>query len=300
MGSWPIDMVGRCGGAFDHSEELTDRLRSCPAVPVSAEAGTEAVPASRWTLQRMQATFDWLQSYSLAGISLLVRAAGIQLRHGRPQYFSPDLAYQQKEATLLAALRHVGQQPDRVVALFVDELSYTRWPEPSSNWCAQAPAPRPLADRKQSRYQRYRVVGALNATSGQVHVQQDSHIDREVFSRFVRRLDQAYPQAQTIYLIWDNWPVHHSDVVKETLAQLSRLHVITLPTYAPWLNPIEKLWRKFRQEVDYLHPLADDWKRLRERVQAFFAQFAHGSADLVRSVGLQGTGKLASALLAGP
>jgi hypothetical protein len=80
----------------------------------------------------------------------------------------------------------------------VDELSYTRWPEPSLNWCAQAPEPRPLADRKQSRSQRYRVVGALNATSGQVQVLQDSRIDRQVFSRFLRRLDQAYPQAETI------------------------------------------------------------------------------------------------------
>jgi putative transposase len=248
----------------------------------------------------MQATFDWLADYSLAGISQFVRAAGIQLRHGRPQSYSPDPAYQQKETALLAALRQVGQQPDRAVALFVDELSYTRWPEPSSNWGAQAPEPSPLADRKQSRYQRYRVVGALHATSGQVHSHQDSHIDREVFSRFIRRLEQAYPHAETIYLIWDNWPVHHSDEVKHTLAQLPRLHVVTLPTYSPWLNPIEKLWRKFRQEVDYLHPLADDWKRLRERVQAFFDQFAHGSADLLRYVGLQGAGKLATALRAGP
>jgi DDE superfamily endonuclease len=81
---------------------------------------------------------------------------------------------------------------------------------------------------------------------------------------------------------------------------LPRLQVLSLPTYAPWLNPIEKLWRKFRQEVHYLHPLPDDWQRLRERVQAFFDPFAHGSADLLRYVGLSGTGKLASALLADP
>jgi transposase len=141
------------------------------------------------------------------------------------------------------------------------------------------PKPRPAADRKGSPYQRYRVMEALNATSGQVHVQQDSHIDREVFSRFVRRFDRAYPQAQTIYLILDNWLV-----VKETLAQLPCLQVIMLPKYSPWLNLIEKLWCKFRQEVDYLHPLADDWKCLRERIQSFFALFAHGSANWVRYV----------------
>ncbi len=298
-------MVDLCGGVFDRSKELKERLRSCPdaAEPTEAREVTAApspVPAGKWTLQRMKDRFAFLSGYSLAGISLFVRAAGIQLRHGRPQYYSPDPAYQQKEATLLAALQQVGQHPGRVVALFIDELSYTRWPEPSLDWCAQAPEPPPVADRKGSRYQRYRVVGALNATSGQVSVQQDSHIDRDVFSRFVRRLERAYPEAERIYLIWDNWPVHHSDEVKHTLALVPRLQVITLPTYAPWLNPIEKLWRKFRQEVDYLHPLADDWKHLRERVQAFFDQFAHGSVDLLRYVGLLGTGTLASALHAGP
>ncbi len=143
-------------------------------------------------------------------------------------------------------------------------------------------------------------MGALDALTGRVNFLQDSRISGEVFSRFLRQLDQAYQEAQTIYLIWDNWPVQSSDVVKATLAQLPRLQVISLPTYAPWLNPIEKLWRKFRQEVDYLHVLADDWKGLRERVQQFFAQFASGSTDLLRYVGLRGNGKLATALQAGP
>ena len=58
--------------------------------------------------------------------------------------------------------------------------------------------------------------------------------------------------------------------------------------------------RKFRQEVDYLHVLADDWKGLRERVQQFFAQFASGFIDLLRYIGLRGHGKLAPALQAGP
>lgn len=117
----------------------------------------------------------------------------------------------------------------------------------------------------------------------------------EVFSRFVRQLDQAYPQAQTPYLVWDNWPVHSSDVGRQTLAGWPRLHVVSLPTSAPWLNLIEKLWRQFRQELDYWHRWAHDWKGLRERVAQFFAQFASGSLARLRSGGLLGTGKLATA-----
>ena len=59
-----------------------------------------------------------------------------------------------------------------------------------------------------------------------------------------------------------------------------------LPTYASWCNPIEKLWRKLRQEVTHLHRWANDVPRLREEVERFLDQFASGSTDLLRYVGL--------------
>lgn len=106
--------------------------------------------------------------------------------------------------------------------------------------------------------------------TGHVMVLQNNHISAEIFSRFLRQVDAAYPDVEVLYVIWDNWPVHHSEIAKATLAQLPRLKVVTLPTYAPWLNPIEKLWRKFRQELDYLHSLAHDWKAWRAQVKQFF------------------------------
>jgi transposase len=292
-----IDMVASSGGVFD---EEASQVKERICFPPDAKTDATGPPKSRWTLALIREQFAFLGHYSLPGVSLWLHGVGIKLRQGRPQYYSPDPLYEQKEGKLLDALHEVGLHPKERVALLLDEITYTLWPEPSRNWCEQAPAPRPLADRKKSSYKRYRVVGALNALSGQVNVLQGSRISGEVFSRFLRQLNAAYPKAKIIYLIWDNWPVHSCDAVQTTLSQLPRLRVISLPTYAPWLNPIEKLWRKFRQEIDYLHPLADDWKGLRQRVQQFFDQFAHGSIDLLRYIGLLGTGKLASALQAGP
>ena len=45
-----------------------------------------------------------------------------------------------------------------------------------------------------------------------------------------------------------------------------------------------------------MHRLAHDWGVLRQRVNAFFDQFAAGSHALLRYVGLLGDGKLARAL----
>jgi transposase len=272
-------------------------LRFPPDVSADGTACDEThPPASRWNLKRIRATFPFLQGYSLPGVSLALSHWGIQLRHGRPQYYSPDPHYRQKEAYLFSVLQEVGAHPGQVVALFVDEVTFTQWPHVSSNWCEQAPAPRPLADRKQSKYRRSRLVAALDASTGQLCFLQDNRIGGEVFAHFLRQLDAAYPQAQRLYLIWDNWPVHSCEEVQQELARLPRVQVVSLPTYAPWLNPIEKLWRKFREEVDYLHDLADDWDALRARVRQYFSQFAAGSLSLLHSVGLTGSGKLATAL----
>ncbi|HEX2909583.1 MAG TPA: IS630 family transposase, partial [Chloroflexia bacterium] len=57
-------------------------------------------------------------------------------------------------------------------------------------------------------------------------------------------------------------------------------------TYASWLNPIEKLWRKLRQEELHLHRLADDLAQLRARVDRFLDRFANDSLELLPYLGL--------------
>lgn len=131
---------------------------------------------------------------------------------------------------------------------------------------------------------------------------------------FYQQLVAAYPQAERIYLIQDNWPVHrHPDLLvalerQETpfLAYLFAnwptapharaierwgqlqlpIQLVPLPTSASWTNPIEKLWRKLKQDLLHLHRLADDLSGLRAAVDAFLAPFAAGSPDLLRYVGL--------------
>jgi transposase len=88
-----------------------------------------------------------------------------------------------------------------------------------------------------------------------------------------------------VKLVLDNWPLHTSPVARAAMAQ----HHITplyLPTYASWLNPIEKLWRWLRQDIIHLHPQAANLEPLRAQVRQFLDQFANGSAQLLHYVGL--------------
>ena len=54
------------------------------------------------------------------------------------------------------------------------------------------------------------------------------------------------------YVAWDNSGTHQDEEVDAVLrAAAGRLVLLYLPTYSPWLNPIEMLWRQWRREVTH-------------------------------------------------
>ena len=53
-------------------------------------------------------------------------------------------------------------------------------------------------------------------------------------------------------MAWDNAGTHEGDEVEAVLrGAAGRLVLLYLPTYSPWLNPIEMLWRHYRREVTH-------------------------------------------------
>jgi putative transposase len=72
---------------------------------------------------------------------------------------------------------------------------------------------------------------------------------------------------------WDNAGTHEDDEVESVLrAAAGRLVLLYLPTYSPWLNPIEMLWRQFRREVTH-NELFQTVKSLLTAAQDFFDRY---------------------------
>jgi len=109
------------------------------------------------------------------------------------------------------------------------------------------------------------------------------------------RIDEVYSSAQRIYVAQDNWSIHTHDDVLEVVDDLPRIEPVWLPTYAPWLNPIKRLWRWLKEDVLKLHRWAGDWSKLRGQANGFLNKFGEGSETLLQYVGLKGKGKLAQA-----
>lgn len=77
----------------------------------------------------------------------------------------------------------------------------------------------------------------------------------------------------SMYVAWDNVDTHEDDEVEEVVrAAAGRLILLYLPTYSPWLNPIEMLWRHFRREVTHCE-LFETKQALLAAAQQFFDRY---------------------------
>ena len=177
--------------------------------------------------------------------------------------------------------------------VFIDEMSYRIWPDPAPTWAPPAPASAPVADRQESSNALWRVIGSLNAWNGKVNFLDNYIVGRRQLIEMYQQIDKTYAHAKTIYVVQDNWSIHTHPDVLIALEMHPRIEPIWLPTYAPWLNPIEKLWRWLKETVLKMHRSAADWPELQGRVNGFLRQFARGSQKLLRYVGLLGDGQLA-------
>jgi DDE superfamily endonuclease len=255
----------------------------------------------------------WLNLETESGMSQLLKRVGIHYKRGRDHVHSPDPYYQAKIEEISALKKRLEEYQGKEILLYLDELTYYRQPSLARAY-EEAGETRPYAQRSLSSNTVTRVVGTLDAFSGRVLFQSGSKIGIKQLVSFYQTVRHTYPEAQRIWIVLDNWPVHfHPDVLvalepQETPFPFSRpanwlqtpspaavkrwgelrlpIQFMLLPTYASWCNPIEKLWRKLKQDVLHLHRLADDLKALRLLVTEFLQEFAAGSSELLRYVGL--------------
>lgn len=225
----------------------------------------------------------WLEGISEVGIYKVLKRLGFSRKKALYFIHSPDPNYRAKWQRILAAYAEAVADPQRVVLLFEDELTYLRRAVIEPTWQVKGQAQR--HGHKTGNNTQARIGAVLNALTGQVHFLQRSKVGKEELAKLYALVRQAYPQAERIYLVQDNWPVHLSPTVL-TAAQRHGLTLLFLPTYASWLNPIEKLWRWLRQDVLHSHRLSHAFKDLRLQVAEFLNQFASSSPQLLYYVGL--------------
>jgi putative transposase len=127
-------------------------------------------------------------------------------------------------------------------------------------------------------------LGAVDWHSGEAVVLTRRRKRRREVAELLEALLARHPRG-TIYVAWDNASTHE-DEDEEVEAVLrgaaGRLVPLYLPTYSPWLNPIEMLWRQYRREVTHCE-LFESIDALLEATREFFDRM-NRAPERIRSI----------------
>jgi putative transposase len=131
-------------------------------------------------------------------------------------------------------------------------------------------------------------LGAVNYHTGETVVLLRRHKRRREIAELLQALLDKHPRG-TIYVAWDNANTHQDDEVEAVVrGAAGRLVLLYLPTYSPWLNPIEMLWRHFRREVTHCE-LFETVHALLAATRAFFDRYNQQPNAVLSIIGSRAT-----------
>jgi transposase len=132
-------------------------------------------------------------------------------------------------------------------------------------------------------YKRYG-LGAVNYHTGETVVLFRRRKRRKEVAELLQTLVDKQPTG-TIFVALDNASTHQDDEVEAVLrGAAGRLVLLYLPTYSPWLNPIEMFWRQFRREVTHCE-LFESVKALLVAAQTFFDRYNQKPDEVLSIIG---------------
>lgn len=135
------------------------------------------------------------------------------------------------------------------------------WPRgfPCGRWSSPAPAARPL-------------FAALDIPTGEIFAQCKRRHRHQEFLAFLRDLDTQVPAPLALHLILANYGTHKHRKVKAWLARHPRVHRHFTPTYASWLNQVER-WFALITPRAIRRGSVRQVRELIERIERFVERF---------------------------
>jgi hypothetical protein len=149
--------------------------------------------------------------------------------------------------------------------LFEDEASFYRQPSVAPLFAPKGRI-QPRCHYSHRSNSAVRAAVVLDAVGGRTAHEMRSHFTAAAVASFVKKVSAWADWAEQIFWVMDNWPVHSHEKVDKAMAADPRMRTLWLPTYAPWLNPSEKVWKWVRQKRCHMHTLSGSLPELRKLI----------------------------------
>jgi len=138
----------------------------------------------------------------------------------------------------------------KALLLFGDEASFPQWGTLTYTWARRGHQPLvPTSGKRKG----WKVFGLIEYFTGRFfHQGLEGRCNSASYTAFLARVLEE--TRGHLILIQDGARYHTSAETKRFFAQHEeRLSVFQLPSYSPDYNPIEKLWKKLKQEETHMH-----------------------------------------------
>lgn len=116
------------------------------------------------------------------------------------------------------------------------------------------------------------LFAALDIATGTVISQCKPRHRHQEFLAFLRHIEANVPTALDVHVVMDNYATHKHAKVRAWFAQRPRFHVHFTPTYASWLNQVER-WFGIISQRAIKRGTFRNVKQLIDRIQQFVGQY---------------------------
>ena len=238
---------------------------------------------SRWSTELLARIVNRLFNVVLHPSTLhrYLKMAGIVWRRAAPTLKIKDPHSEEKRLAIrLALARKQTEHP----VFYQDEVDIDLNPKIGADWMRKGQQKR-IATPGQN--QKHYLAGALHSGTGKIHYVSGSSKNSDLFIRLLVALRCTYRRAKTITLVLDNYVIHKSRKVGRWLEKNGKFRLLFLPTYSPWLNPIELLWLSLHETITRNHQCRYMWQLLKQvnqfmRAASPFPGNQHGLAKVER------------------
>ncbi len=213
--------------------ELTERLRAFPMRDTNE------------IREHIRQTYR--QDYSISGCGKLLHRLGFDYK--KPAQL-PARANEQAQRDFIKGYETLlnGLETDETV-YFGDAVHPDHQVRPAHGWFYKDDNPTVLAN---SGRKRVNIHGALCLENFDAPFVEAEKINADTTIALFERLEASNKNKRVIHVILDNAKYHHAAKVREWLEKPEcRIRIIWLPSYAPHLNSIERLWGVMHKYVTH-------------------------------------------------
>lgn len=162
--------------------------------------------------------------------------------------------------------------PDKALVLCVDEKSQIQALERTQPMLPMGLGYVEGVTHDYERHGTTTLFAALNIATGEVLTQCKARHRHQEYLSFLRHIDQNVPEDLDVHLVVDNYATHKSPKVKAWLAKRPRYHVHYTPTYASWLNQVERWFGIITQQAIRRGSFRSV-RELKQRIDEFVEQY---------------------------